>query len=480
MLHVFLVVASVVSIAYFAALNGLYVIFTVIAFRSLGSYLRRSSYGTLREAFDSPFTPGITVIVPAYNEESGIVESVQSLLALEYPRYEVIVVNDGSSDGTLACLTSAFDLVPARRALRDTLSAKPVAGSYVARQHPELCVLDKENGGKADALNAGINAARHPYFCAVDADALIEPGALLAVAAPILDDPDLVVASGGIVRIANGCTIDHGRVTEIRLPPGRLAALQAIEYFRAFLIGRVGWSRFNALLIISGAFGLFHRDAVAEAGGYWTGTVAEDAELVVRLHHHFRARRIPYRVLFVPDPVCWTEVPEDLGSLGRQRRRWQRGVGQTLWQHRSAIGNPKYGAFGLLALPYFLLFEFFGPIVEVLGPVFSIAAYLLGFLSWLFLATFLVVAFLAGIGLTLAALALEEFNFRRHRRGRDIARMMCYAVFENIGFRQLNDFWRMLALIDLIRRKQGWGEQRRRGLGSAMAGQGAGSGTDPR
>lgn len=264
----------------------------------------------------------------------------------------------------------------------------PVRGSYVARRHRSLWVLDKENGGKADALNAGVNAARHPYVCALDADALVEPEALLQVAAPILDDPDLVVATGGIVRIANGCTIDHGLITDIRLPAGRLAALQVIEYFRAFLIGRVGWTRFNALLIISGAFGLFQRTAVEETGGYWTDTVGEDAELVVRIHRHFRDRAIPYRVVFVPDPVCWTEAPEDLRTLSRQRRRWQRGLGQTIWRHRRVVGRPRYGA---------------------------------------------------------------------------------YAVAENVGFRQLNDFWRLLALVDLARRTQGWGAQQRRGIGRAAA-----------
>ncbi len=468
-LHDVLRVTGIFTVAYFAVLNGIYFVFTLVASRSLGAHLRRSRYSAIDEAFDSPFTPGITIILPAYNESAGIVESVRSLLALRYPVHEIVVVNDGSTDATLDELRTAFDLAPAHRVLRDAVATKPVRGTYLSRRHDNLFVIDKENGGKADSLNAGVSAAIHPYVCAIDADALIEPDALLQVAAPILDEPELVVATGGIVRIANGCTIDHGRVVDVRLPQSRLAVLQVVEYFRAFLVGRVGWARFNALLIISGAFGLFQRAAVEEVGGYWTDTVGEDVELVVRMHRHFRERGIPYRIAFVPDPVCWTEAPEDVRTLSRQRRRWHRGLGQTLWAHRRVVGNPRYGAFGLLALPYFLVFEFVGPAIEVLGPIFTVVAFLLGDLSVLFLLAFLVVAVLLGIVLTIAALALEEFNFGRHRNPRDVTRMLVYAVLENVGYRQLNDLWRMLGLVDLARRKQGWGAQVRRGIGKATA-----------
>ena len=465
-LDTLLLVVGTITIAYFAILNGLYLAFTVIAWRSLGAHLRGRAYSALEEAFDSPFTPGITVVLPAFNESAGIVESVHSLLALRYPSYEVVVVNDGSTDDTMARLEAEFDLVPAHRAVRDAIPTRPVRATYVARRSPNLCVLNKDNGGKADALNAGISAAQHPYVCALDADALIETDALLRVAAPILDDPERVIATGGIVRIANGSAIDHGRVTGVRLPRNPLAVLQVIEYFRAFLIGRVGWTRLNALLIISGAFGLFQRAAVEEVGGFATDTVGEDMELVVRLHRHFRARGVPYRIEFVPDPVCWTEVPEDLGSLSRQRRRWHRGLGQTLWRHRSGIGNPRYGAFGFLALPYFLLFEFLGPVVETFGTVLTIVAFTVGDLSITSFVSFLILAFLVAILLSIAALALEEFNFRRHQRTRDVVAMVLYTVIENLGYRQLNDLWRVLALFDLARRKQGWGAQRRRGIGN--------------
>jgi cellulose synthase/poly-beta-1,6-N-acetylglucosamine synthase-like glycosyltransferase len=461
--------SAIVALAYFAALNCLYIVFTAIAWNDVTRHLQRRRFDAADEAFASPLTPGISVLLPAYNEEAGIVESVRSLLSLRYPRFEVVVVNDGSTDGTIERLTAAFDLVEIRKALRDGIATRPVTATYVSRRHPELCVVDKENGGKADALNAGVNAARHPYVCAVDADALIEEQALLQVARPIIDDPGLMAATGGIVRIANGCTVDHGRVVSVGLPVSRLATIQVVEYFRAFLVGRVGWSRINALLIISGAFGLFRRDLVDEVGGWWTNTVGEDVELVVRLHRLLRRRGTDYRIAFVPDPVCWTEVPEDLRTLGRQRRRWHRGLAETLWRHRGAIGNPRYGAFGLLAMPYFFVFELLGPVVAVLGPVLTIVLWSVDRVSTLFLLAFLIVSILLGILLSIAALALEEFSFRRHPRGGEVARLVAYAVVENLGYRQLNDLWRAAAFGELARKRRTWGEQRRRGIGKAVA-----------
>jgi cellulose synthase/poly-beta-1,6-N-acetylglucosamine synthase-like glycosyltransferase len=460
---------ALLTFVYFAALNGLYVVFTLVAWDDVTRHLRRRRFDAIDEAFASPLTPGITIVLPAYNEEAGIIESVRSLLSLRYPKLELVVVSDGSTDGTLERLTEAFDLRPIRKALRTGLVTRPVRAAYVSRRHPELWAIDKQNGGKADAINAGVNAARHPYVCAVDADALLEEDALLRVARPILDDPDLVAATGGIVRIANGCSIDHGRVVAVGLPASRLATLQVVEYFRAFLIGRVGWSRLNALLIISGAFGLFRRELVEEAGGWSTTTVGEDVELVVRLHRLLRARRVAYKVAFVPDPVCWTEAPEDLATLGRQRRRWHRGLAQTLWRHRALVGNPRYGMFGLFALPYFVVFELLGPLIELVGPPATIGWWATGKLSTLFLVEFLIVAFLLGILLSVAALALEEFSFRRHPSGREVARLVLYAIVENVGYRQLNDLWRLFAFVELARRKHTWGVQRRRGIGRAVA-----------
>jgi cellulose synthase/poly-beta-1,6-N-acetylglucosamine synthase-like glycosyltransferase len=458
---------AIVALAYFVVLNGLYLLFTAIAWRGITEHRRERAYSATAEAFSSPLTPPISILLPAYNEEAGIVESVRSLLGLRYPEFEVVVVNDGSSDGTIDRLRTAFDLAPVRKALRAGIPTAPVRGSFSSRRHPELTVVDKENGGKADALNCGVNAARYPYVCAIDADAMLEEDALIRVAKPILDDPLRVAATGGIVRIANGCVIEHGRVTKVGLPRGKLATMQVVEYFRAFLVGRVGWSRIRSLLIISGAFGLFRRSLVEAVGGWATDTVGEDVELVVRLHRYLRERGEEYRIEFVPDPVCWTEAPDDLGQLSRQRRRWQRGLAETLWRHRRLWGNPRYGLLGTVSVPYFLVFELLGPVFQLLGYPVVIVAFATSAVSLAFLLAFLVMALLLGVLLSVSALALEEFSFRRYARGREAARLLLFAVLENFGYRQLNDFWRLQAFADFARRRRSWGDMHRRGLGTA-------------
>jgi cellulose synthase/poly-beta-1,6-N-acetylglucosamine synthase-like glycosyltransferase len=465
---------ALLAFGYFAVLSVVYVVFTTVAWRAVVRYRRARSYSAVEEAFASPLTPPISILLPACNEQSGIVESVRSLLALRYPEYEVIVVNDGSTDATLSELAAAFELLPARKAFRNGLPSARVRATYASRRHPELWVIDKDNGGKADALNCAINGARYPYFCAVDADALLEDDALLRVAKPILDDPDVVVATGGIVRVANGCRIEDGRIVDVRLPRSWLGTFQVVEYFRAFLVGRIGWSRMRSLLIISGAFGLFRRDLVEAAGGYAVDTIGEDVELVMRLHRHLHERGEEYRIEFVPDPVAWTEAPEDLRSLGRQRRRWQRGLGEALRRHRAVALRPRYGVFGCVALPYFIVFELLGPAIELVGYACVSASAAMGTLSLAFLGAFFAAAVLVGMLLSVSALALEELSSRRYLRRRELARMFAAAAVENFGYRQLLNVWRTLGLVDLARKRQGWGELRKRGLGYEAAGEPSG------
>ena len=457
---------SIVAFVYFAILNGLYLLLTFLAWRDMGAEVRARRYLALDEMFRSPLTPGVSVLVPAFNEEAVIVESVRSLLALRYPKHEVVVVNDGSGDDTLAALRRAFDLAPVRLALRQLIPTAAVRATYVSRVHRGLVVVDKENGGRSDALNAGINAARQPYVCVIDADSLLEPDALLKVSKPILDDPDVLAATGGTIRIANGSRVDHGRVVEARVPTSRLATIQVLEYFRAFLVARVGWSKLNALGIISGAFGLFHRSLVETVGGYWTETVGEDFELTVRLHRYLRERGEPYRIAFISDPVCWTEAPEQLTTLARQRRRWQRGLWEGIRRHARMVGNPRYGAVGLVAMPYFLFFEFLSPLVALGGLVVTIVLWLLGSIPTTYFVSFLLVSIVLGLVLTTAALALEEFSYQRYRQRREIARLLAYAVLENLGYHQLHDVWRALGYVDILRGKTAWGAQQRRGFSS--------------
>jgi cellulose synthase/poly-beta-1,6-N-acetylglucosamine synthase-like glycosyltransferase len=457
--------ASWVALVYFAVLSLAYLMFTLVAWRRLAAHRRARRYLPLDEMYASPFTPPISVLLPAFNEEAEIVSSVDSLLLdLRYPRHEVIVINDGSTDGTLERLRAAFDLAPVRKALRTRIATAPVRASYVSRTHPNLWVLDKENGGKSDALNVGMNAATHAHVCVIDADAVLEQDSLLRITKPFVDDPELVAAAGGIVRIANGCVIDSGSLVDLRLPQNSLARFQVIEYFRAFLIGRIAFDSLNGVLIISGAFGLFKRAMVEAVGGYARDTVGEDVDLVVRLHRYLRTRGEEYRIRFVPDPVCWTEAPEDVATLSHQRRRWQRGLGETLWRHRSQIANPRAGALGLVALPYFLLFEFLGSILQLLGIPVVLAAWLLGALSVQFFLVFLAVSVLLSVLLSIAAITLDEYEARRYERASDIALLVLYGVLENLGYRQMTAFFGCRGVVDLMRRRHDWGEMRRRGL----------------
>jgi cellulose synthase/poly-beta-1,6-N-acetylglucosamine synthase-like glycosyltransferase len=450
--------------AFFVVYGLCQVTFTIVAWKRLAGHRRARAFSGLDELYASPFTPPVSIVLPAYNESAGIVPSVHSLLDLRYPRHEVVVVNDGSTDDTLERLRAAFDLVPVRQALRTRLATAPVRAAFVSRTHPNLSVLDKENGGKSDALNAGVNAAAHGLVCAIDADAVLEQDSLLRIVVPFADDPELVAAAGGIVRVANGSVIDAGRLVDFGLPQSHIARFQIVEYFRAFLVGRIAFDSINGVLIISGAFGVFKRELLEAVGGYALNTVGEDAELVARLHAYLRRRGEDYRIRFVPDPVCWTEAPSDVTTLGRQRRRWQRGLGETLWRHGGQIGNPRAGALGVLTLPYFLCFEFLGAAVEALGIPIVLVAWLSGALSLSFLLAFLVVAALLAVIISIAALLLEEYGVRRYERGNDLARLVLYAVAENFGYRQLVAFFRCRGIVDLLRGRHEWGEMRRLGL----------------
>jgi cellulose synthase/poly-beta-1,6-N-acetylglucosamine synthase-like glycosyltransferase len=455
---------SWVAFVYFVVYNLCQLAFTLVAWKTLASLRRARAYAALDEIYASPFTPPVSVVLPAFNEEAGIVPSVRSLLDLRYPRHEVIVVNDGSTDGTLEQLRRAFELVPVREALRTRIATAPVRAAFVSRTHPNLWVLDKENGGKSDALNAGINAAAHVYVSAIDGDAILEQDSLLRVIGPFVDDPELVAAAGGIIRVANGSAIESGRLVDFQLPPGHIVRFQILEYFRAFLIGRLAFDSVNGVLIISGAFGVFKRELVEAVGGYARDTVGEDAELVVRLHRYLRERGEDYRIRFVPEPVCWTEAPADVRTLARQRRRWQRGLGETLWRHRRQVFNPRAGALGLLTLPFFLCFEFLGAVMEAVGIPVVILAWVVGALSVSFFLVFLAVSVLFAVLVSLAALLLEEYAVRRYERGRDIARLAVYALAENLGYSQMIAYFRCCGMLDLVRGRHEWGEMRRRGL----------------
>jgi cellulose synthase/poly-beta-1,6-N-acetylglucosamine synthase-like glycosyltransferase len=411
--------------------------------------------------------PPITLMAPAYNEALTIVESVRSLLALQYPNFEVVVVNDGSKDETLQVLIDAFELTPTQRHYHLSASCAPIRGLYSGAKQPKLLVIDKVNGGKSDALNAALNLSRAPIVCSMDADSLLEPDALLRAVRPFVEDPERTVAVGGTIRIANGCKIAFGRVVEVGAPRNLLALLQTVEYLRAFLMARLAWSKVDALTIISGAFGLFRRQAVLDVGGYSHGTVGEDMELVVKLHKHFRRLGKPYRIAFTPEPVCWTEAPESWSVLARQRARWHRGAMETFFRHRDMILNPRYGRVGVIGFGHILLVDVLGPVIEIFGYVLIPAFWLLGVLSLDYLWALLAVTFGFGVVISVGALALEEVELRRFPNARSLLILMGAAVLENFGYRQINNFWRLRGLWQFLRGAQGWGSMTRKGFRSS-------------
>ncbi|HEY0011953.1 MAG TPA: glycosyltransferase [Allosphingosinicella sp.] len=410
--------------------------------------------------------PGIALLAPAFNEELTIVESINSLLALHYPDFEVIVINDGSKDSTLATVIEHFGLERVERYHDVRVRHQPIRGLYATPRLPRLIVVDKENGGKSDALNAGINVARSPLFCSMDADSLLESDALIRAVRPFIEEPRKTLAVGGTIRIANGSRIEAGQVVDMKLPRNFLALVQIVEYLRAFLMARLALSSMQALTVISGAFGIFQRRAALRVGGYSHGTVGEDMELVIKLHRLYRERKEPYRIDFIPEPVCWTEVPESLAVLGRQRARWQRGALETFFRHRKMLFNPRYGRVGFLGFGHILVVDVLGPLVEVFGYFLVPLLWGLDLLSVDYLLAFLAVTFTLGVFVSASTLILEEVELRRFPHARDLAILTAIAVAENFGYRQLANFWRIRGWWQFLNKQQGWGTMTRKGFGT--------------
>jgi cellulose synthase/poly-beta-1,6-N-acetylglucosamine synthase-like glycosyltransferase len=454
-------------LVFFFAINTYYLVLTVSGFwRTLRSVreLERSDH---RRLLRSPLTPPVSVLAPAFNEEANVIENVRSLLMLDYPLFEVVVINDGSHDRTLDVLIRAFELKASARSFEYGVKCKPIRAVYESAVYPNLVVVDKVNGGKSDALNAGLNLSLYPVFCAIDADSILESDALLRLVRPFIEAPGVTIAAGGVIRVANGCDVRAGRVRRVRLVRRPLPLIQIVEYLRAFLFGRMGWSSGNSLLVISGAFGLFDKRTALLVGGYATDTVGEDMELVVRMHRYLHDRNAPYQIGFVPDAICWTEVPESLRVLQRQRSRWHRGLIDTLWRHRGMIGRLRYGMVGLVSLPGFALFEMLSPLIELSGyPVLG-ALWLLGVLNASYATAFVMLSVLYAVVISILAVLLEDIAFRRYSSIRELALLIGAAVLENVGYRHLTVWWRVRAFWEYCRGDLSWGAMERRGVANA-------------
>ncbi|MDM8161849.1 glycosyltransferase [Labilibaculum sp. K2S] len=430
--------------------------------------MRKHEFTDYSMVASSSVVPAISILAPAYNESASIVENVRSLFSIYYNNLELIVINDGSKDDSLQKLIDAYHLVKVPYFVNERIATKPVRGVYKSTNaaYKKLTVVDKYNGGKADALNVGLNIATKKYVTCIDVDCVLEQDALLRMVKPFMSSPDKhVIAAGGVIRVANSCEVRGGKITKVHVPKNMLARIQTVEYIRSFLLGRMAWSKLNGLLIISGAFGMFDKEIAIDAGGYDTKTVGEDMELIVRMRLYMEDAKRPYAVRYISDPLCWTEVPTSYRVLWRQRDRWMRGTVETLWTHKKMFFNRKYGVLGLFSYPYWVFFEFLAPIVELLGWVFLIVYAVLGMVIWKFY--FLLLIFIVSFGYLFSAssILIETFTFRQYKEKRDVLKLLLAVLYEPVIFHLYVVAAAIRGILKiLLKSETGWGEMTRGGF----------------
>ena len=411
----------------------------------------------LKNELGNDYYVPVSILVPAHNEEVTIEATVKSLLALDYKLYEIIVVDDGSTDDTTRVMREAFRMQRIDRPIQRRIPCKLEEEVYESREWKvPITLVRKENGGKADALNMGINAANYPYFLCIDADSVLQYDSLEKIIRPVLEDPT-VVAVGGTVRPSNGAEIENGRVVRYRMPRNLLAFMQVMEYDRSFLASRILFDRFNGNIIISGAFGLFLKSVVIAAGGYDNTTMGEDMELAVKLHVYCRENNRPYRIRYVTDAVCWTQVPGRLGDLCKQRRRWHIGLFQSMMKYRNILANPRYGAVSFISYFYFLLYELFSPYIEVFGVFTTLLAFAVDLINVPFMILFfgIYVVYTAVLSLTAFFARIHTVDLKLHLT--DLLKAVGLCVVEVGCLRFVMAWVRMMALIGYRRKKHTWG-----------------------
>jgi cellulose synthase/poly-beta-1,6-N-acetylglucosamine synthase-like glycosyltransferase len=405
----------------------------------------------------------VSIIVPAFNEKNGIVDSVQSLLKLDYPDYQVIVVNDGSTDGTLEQLFENFKIRQASFTPYYEIASQPIKAVYLSPAYPNLVVIDKENSGKADSINAAINISRNSLIAVIDADSILERDCLMKIVRPFMEDEN-VVAVGGVVRIANGCKVNSGYIEEVGLSKSWLVRFQVIEYLRAYLFGKNGFDFLNGILILSGAISCFKREALIEIEGYKPGSVGEDLQIIAKLQKVLRIKNPKTRVTFIPDPVCWKVVPEKIKTLASQRARWQKGTIETIRHNKELFFNPDYGWLGMFVYPYYAFFEVFGPFIEITGYVVFVISYFLGIVPSSFAVAFFTAAFLYGVVLSTLSVCLEELSFKKYKKVKHLIILIIASLLENFGYRQLTAFGRFKGFIEYLLGKRDWGKIEKKGF----------------
>ncbi|WP_426327689.1 glycosyltransferase [Pedobacter sp. R-06] len=454
-------------LTYSLLLLSCYIFIAAFSIGEIRNYLRKNSFTDYGVLAGSRQAPSISILAPAYNEGANIIENVRSLLSINYTNLEVIIINDGSKDDSLSKLIEVYDLYKADFFVNGQIETKEVRGVYRSRKivYRKLIVVDKQNGGKADALNVGINVSSNDYIVCIDVDCILEQDAILKLAKPFLENTKKrVIATGGVIRIANSCIVENGRLLKVRLPRQFLPRVQTLEYIRAFLLGRMAWSRLNGLLLISGAFGAFDKEIVVKCGGYNHKTVGEDMELVVRMRRYMEEKGIAHKVSFIPDPLCWTEAPSTFKILGRQRNRWTRGTIETLQMHKVMFFNPKYRLLGMISYPYWFFFEFLAPLVEFFGFIAFIVFAGFGLIQWSFFLGLLLFIFSFGFLYSVFAILMEVLTYNQYKTNRNLLLLILTAFLEPLIFHPFVVWSAIKGNIDLLRKKNSWGEMTRKGF----------------
>lgn len=444
-----------------------YLSLAIISAYSLKQYLKKNRLVPYKSLLAFNDAPKISIIAPAYNEGRTIKENILSLLSIQYNNFDVIVVNDGSKDNSMEVLLDSFDLVECKNPYIETVKTQKVRKIYVSKNptYSKLIIIDKENGGKADALNTGVNFSKNPYVMCIDVDCIIEKDVLLKLSKPFLETTkERIIATGGVVRIANSCEIKAGKLIKVHVPDNLLARIQVLEYLRAFILGRMAWEKLDGLLLISGAFGMFDKEIVLKVNGYNTKTVGEDMELVVRMRRYMIENKLPYTVKFIPDPLCWTEAPESYEILGKQRSRWTRGTMETLWIHRKMFLNPKYKILGMISYPYWLLYEYLAPIIELTGLLITFLMAYLGVISWSFFGLLVLFVYLFALFFSFLAIYSEEATFKKYESIKDIFKLVWAAILEPFIFHPFLIYAALKGNWQKIKGSHSWGEMTRKGF----------------
>lgn len=445
-----------------------YLLLAILSWVAIKRYYK-SKYFLLKEILvKSNHVVGVSIVAPAFNEETTIVYNVKSLLFQEYPKFEVVIINDGSTDSTLEKLIKEFSLVKVDFFYQDKIPTQPVRGHYKSTDpiYSKLLVVDKENGkSKADASNAGINSAKYSLFLCTDVDCILRKDTISMLAKPFIENTEKVIATGAAIRISNSCEFKDGMLYQSHFPDNFFARFQELEYIRSFLFGRMAWSKINGLLLVSGGLGMFDKQTAIEAGGYWHKSLGEDMELITRMRKLMHEKKEKFLIVYIPESLCWTEVPASMTIFLRQRVRWARGLIQTLFLHKKTIFNPKYGMTGLVILPYYLFFEFAVPILEILGLIVLTLDFLFFSINYNFLFIASAFVYLFYIAITLISVFLDQLIYKHYTGIKEVLILLVMVFIEPVVFHPINVYASIKGYWHFFRQKeQSWGVMVRQGF----------------